>query len=71
MMCVTLGPPADGAGEVYLATFVFRASKDAAGTFSVSLRSGDGTMAGDASGQEIEENFIGRAEIVVTGASGE
>jgi hypothetical protein len=52
--------------DSYLATFVFRASRDASGTFTVSAVPGDGvtgTLAGDSAGEAMTLNIVQDARV--------
>jgi len=54
----------------YLGTFVFRASGDAAGTFTVALVPGDGvtgTLALNSAGEDMTVSFWNNVTIQVTG----
>ena len=56
--------------DKYLATFVFRASQDASGTFSVSDVPGDGatgTLASDSASESVTVNITQSATVRVQG----
>ena len=55
----------DSAGPVYLGTFLFRASDDASGTFTVSLRPGEGTLALDSAGNRMSVQITSDAMLRV------
>ena len=55
----------DSSVEVYLGTFVFRASQDASGAFTVSLRPDEGTIAVDSLSDEITVQITSDATVRV------
>ncbi len=68
MACVLSSGGVDSQTPVYLATFVFRASSDAAGMFTVSAIPGDGTsgtMTADSTGTPTTVQITSAAEITI------
>ena len=62
----------DSTSPVYLGTFVFRASEGASGTFTVSLRPGEGTLALDSAGNRMTVQITSDAALRVgTGGGGQ
>jgi hypothetical protein len=65
-VCAMSSGGVNSTDDKYLGTFVFRASQDASGTFTVSAVPGDGvtgTLAGDSAGEAMTVNIVQDARV--------
>ena len=65
VVCVALDEGVAGPEEYYAATFVYRPSGDAKGTFTIAPKGGDATVATDTAGQALELQINGDVKITV------
>jgi hypothetical protein len=65
VVCVAMDQGVAGANDYYAATFVYRPSGDAKGTFTIAPKGNECTLAADTAGQALELQVIGGTQITL------